>query len=95
LKDIPPAELATRVTAEAVRRASVAPAEIGHVVFGQVVQTEPRDMYVSRVAAVDAGIPVETPALTVNRLCGSDCRRSCRRPKASSSAIAISPSPEA
>ena len=71
LKDIPPAELASRVTAEAVRRASVAPAEIGHVVFGQVVQTEPRDMYVSRVAAVDAGIPVETPALTVNRLCGS------------------------
>jgi acetyl-CoA C-acetyltransferase len=71
LKDVPPAELATRVTAEAVRRASVAPAEIGHVVFGQVVQTEPRDMYVSRVAAVDAGIPVETPALTVNRLCGS------------------------
>jgi acetyl-CoA C-acetyltransferase len=71
LKDIPPSELASRVTAEAMRRASVAPAEIGHVVFGQVVQTEPRDMYVSRVAAVDAGIPVETPALTVNRLCGS------------------------
>ena len=71
LRDIPPAELASRVTADAVRRASVAPAEIGHVVFGQVVQTEPRDMYVSRVAAVDAGIPVETPALTVNRLCGS------------------------
>jgi acetyl-CoA C-acetyltransferase len=71
LKDIPPSELASRVTAEAVRRASVAPGEIGHVVFGQVVQTEPRDMYVSRVAAVDAGIPVETPALTVNRLCGS------------------------
>lgn len=71
LKDIPPTELASRVTAEAVRRSSVAPAEIGHVVFGQVVQTEPRDMYVSRVAAVDAGIPVETPALTVNRLCGS------------------------
>ena len=71
LKDVPPSELASRVTAEAVRRAAVAPADIGHVVFGQVVQTEPRDMYVSRVAAVDAGIPVETPALTVNRLCGS------------------------
>jgi len=71
LKDISPSELASRVTAEAVRRASVAPADIGHVVFGQVVQTEPRDMYVLRVAAVDAGIPVETPALTVNRLCGS------------------------
>jgi acetyl-CoA C-acetyltransferase len=71
LKDIPPSDLASRVTAEAVRRASVAPADVGHVVFGQVVQTEPRDMYISRVAAVDAGIPVETPALTVNRLCGS------------------------
>ena len=71
LKEVPPSELASRVTAEAVRRAAVAPADIGHVVFGQVVQTEPRDMYVSRVAAVDAGIPVETPALTVNRLCGS------------------------
>ena len=71
LKEIPPSELASRVTAEAVRRAAIGPADIGHVVFGQVVQTEPRDMYVSRVAAVDAGIPVETPALTVNRLCGS------------------------
>jgi acetyl-CoA C-acetyltransferase len=48
LKDIPPADLASRVTAEAVRRASVAPADVGHVVFGQVVQTEPRDMYISR-----------------------------------------------
>src|ERR1700749_2156668 len=71
LKEIPPSELASRVTAEAVRRASVAPADVGHVVFGQVVQTEPRDMYVSRVAAVDAGLPIETPAFTVNRLCGS------------------------
>ena len=53
----------------------IPPAEIGHVVFGQVVQTEPRDMYVSRVAAVDAGIPVETPALTVNRLCGTQLTR--------------------
>jgi acetyl-CoA C-acetyltransferase len=71
LKDVPPADLASRVTAEAVRRSAVAPADVGHVVFGQVVQTEPRDMYIARVAAVDAGIPVETPALTVNRLCGS------------------------
>lgn len=71
LKDSPPTELASKVTAEALRRSQVAPADVGHVVFGQVVQTEPRDMYVSRVAGVDAGIPVETPALTVNRLCGS------------------------
>ena len=83
------------MTAEAVRRGSVAPADIGHVVFGQVVQTEPRDMYVSRVAAVDAGVlPVETPALTVNRL-APGCRRLCRRRKASSLAIAMSLSPAA
>jgi acetyl-CoA C-acetyltransferase len=71
LKDVPPTELGARVIAEALARAGVAPAEIGHVVFGQVIQTEPKDMYVSRVAAVNAGIPVETPAMTVNRLCGS------------------------
>jgi acetyl-CoA C-acetyltransferase len=71
LKDIPPADLASQVTAEAVRRANVAVAEIGHVVFGQVLHTEPRDPYLARVAAVNAGIPVATPALTVNRLCGS------------------------
>jgi acetyl-CoA C-acetyltransferase len=71
LADSPPSQLGTLVAAEALRRAGVAPAQIGHVVFGQVVQTEPRDMYLSRVVAVEAGIPVETPALTVNRLCGS------------------------
>lgn len=71
LKDIPPTELASRVTAEALRRSGIAPAEVGHVVFGQVLHTEPRDMYLARVAAVGGGIPVETPALTVNRLCGS------------------------
>jgi acetyl-CoA C-acetyltransferase len=71
LKDAPPTELATRVVAEAIARGGFAPADIGHVVWGQVIQTEPKDMYVSRVAAVNAGIPVETPAMTVNRLCGS------------------------
>ncbi|MDP1911243.1 MAG: beta-ketoacyl synthase N-terminal-like domain-containing protein, partial [Hyphomicrobium sp.] len=71
LKDVPPTQLASRVTAEALRRSGVAPAEVGHVVFGQVIQTEPRDCYIARVAAIEGGIPVETPALTVNRLCGS------------------------
>jgi acetyl-CoA C-acetyltransferase len=71
LKDVAPGELGARVTQEALARSGVAPADIGHVVFGQVIQTEPSDMYVSRVAAIKAGIPVETPALTVNRLCGS------------------------
>ncbi|MGF7161951.1 acetyl-CoA C-acetyltransferase [Rhodoligotrophos appendicifer] len=71
LKSVPPTELAATCTREVLSRAGVAPTEVGHVVFGSVIQTEPRDMYLARVAAIDAGIPVEVPALTVNRLCGS------------------------
>jgi acetyl-CoA C-acetyltransferase len=71
LKDVPPADLAAVVTREAVARAGVEPADVGHVVFGNVIHTEPRDMYLSRVAAVNGGLPVETPAFTLNRLCGS------------------------
>ncbi|PWR21879.1 acetyl-CoA C-acyltransferase family protein [Zavarzinia compransoris] len=71
LKDKSPGELGTAVTVEALKRAGVAPAEVGHVVFGQVIQTEPADMYLARVAGIKAGIPVETPAFTLNRLCGS------------------------
>jgi len=71
LKDVPPADLAAQVTREAVSRAGVEPADIGHVVFGSVIHTEARDMYLARVAAVNAGLPVETPAFTLNRLCGS------------------------
>ncbi len=71
LKDQAPADLATLVSREALTRAAVDPATVGHVVFGQVIPTEPRDAYVSRVAAVQAGVPVATPAMNVNRLCGS------------------------
>ncbi len=71
LKDTPPTELAALVTREAVARAGVQPEEIGHVVFGHVINTEPHDMYMARYAAVRGGLPVETPALTLNRLCGS------------------------
>src|SRR5215467_2493285 len=56
---------------EAVARSKVAPESVGHVVMGSVIHGEAKDMYLSRVAAVDAGIPVGTPCLTVNRLCGS------------------------
>jgi len=66
-----PIDLATLVTREAMSRSEVDPSLLGHVVFGHVINTEPRDMYLSRVAAIDAGIPQETPALNVNRLCGS------------------------
>ena len=71
LKDVPMSELAGIVTRESIQRAGIAPADVEHVVFGNVIHTEPKDMYLSRVAAIRAGIPVETPALTLNRLCGS------------------------
>src|SRR6266545_4858275 len=60
LKDQPPTELAATMVREAVRRADIAPADVGHVVFGNVIHTEPHDMYLSRVAAVNGGLPVET-----------------------------------
>jgi len=71
LKDLPPTELGARVTREAIARAGIGPEDVGHVVFGNVIQTEPRDMYLARVCAMNGGIPQETPAMTLNRLCGS------------------------
>src|SRR5262250_1330612 len=71
LKDKPPTELGAAVVREAVQRAGIQPEEVGHVVFGNVIHTEVHDMYLARVAAINGGIPVETPALTLNRLCGS------------------------
>ena len=71
LRDFAPTDLAARCIKEALTRANVQPAEVGHVVFGNVIHTEPRDMYLSRVAAINGGIPKEVPAMTLNRLCGS------------------------
>ncbi|KJK08207.1 MULTISPECIES: acetyl-CoA C-acyltransferase family protein [Pseudomonas] len=71
LKDLPLADLASTVTRAAIERAGVAPEQIGHVVMGTVIPTEARDAYLARVAAMNAGIPKETPAFNVNRLCGS------------------------
>ena len=71
LKDIPPTELGARVVSEALARAKVDPAQVGQCVFGNVIHTEAKDMYLSRVAAVKGGLPHESGALTVNRLCGS------------------------
>ncbi|KUP93219.1 acetyl-CoA C-acyltransferase family protein [Tritonibacter horizontis] len=67
----PPIDLATIVAQAAMERAGVEPAQIGTVVYGHVINTEPRDMYLSRVAAMQAGVPDSTPAMNVNRLCGS------------------------
>jgi acetyl-CoA C-acetyltransferase len=66
-----PIDIATHATRAAMDRASVAPDQIGTVVFGHVINTEPRDMYLARVAAMNAGIPQTTPAMNVNWLCGS------------------------
>ncbi len=71
LKDVAPCELGALVVRELLARAQVPAADVGHVVFGHVVNTEPRDMYLSRVAALNAGIDKSTPAFNVNRLCGS------------------------
>ena len=71
LKDVPPTELAGQVVAEALKRSGLEGTDIGHCVIGSVTHSDRRDMYMSRVAALKGGLPIETPALTVNRLCGS------------------------
>lgn len=71
LKDLPATQLGAIAIKEALARGKVDPAGVGHVVMGSVIHGEARDMYLSRVAAIDAGLPVGTPCLTVNRLCGS------------------------
>ena len=71
LKDFSPTQLGAMVVKEVVARAGVSADQVGHVVFGHVVNSEPRDMYLSRVAAIEGGLDKSTPALTLNRLCGS------------------------
>ncbi|MFO1315806.1 MAG: acetyl-CoA C-acyltransferase family protein [Burkholderiales bacterium] len=71
LKDIPPSDLGARVVREAVARAKIDPKDVGQCVIGNVIHTEPRDMYISRLCAVNGGLPHDTGAFTVNRLCGS------------------------
>ena len=71
LKDVAPTELAAQVVREGLSRAQVEGKDVGHVVFGHVVNTEPKDMYLSRVAAIHGGCTEATPAFNVNRLCGS------------------------
>jgi len=70
-KDVAPTELAAQVVREAVKRAKIEPQQIGQLVFGNVIHTETKDMYFSRIACIKGGLPQETTALTVNRLCGS------------------------
>lgn len=71
LAGTPPIELAATATRAALERAGIEGDRIGHVVFGHVINTEPKDMYLSRVASMEAGVPETVPAMNVNRLCGS------------------------
>ena len=71
LKDVPNTQLATTVVKAAIARAGIAADAVGHVVMGNVIPTDTKDAYLARVAAIDAGCPIETPAFNVNRLCGS------------------------
>lgn len=71
LKDVAPTELGALVVRESLARAGVSGEEVGHVVFGHVINTEPKDMYLARVAAIGGGVTQDAPALTLNRLCGS------------------------
>lgn len=71
LKDVPTTELAAQCVRESVDRAGIEAGDVGHVVFGNVIHTDARDHYLARVAAIKGGLPHATPAVTVNRLCGS------------------------
>lgn len=71
LKDTPPSDLGGVTAKEAIARAGIPVDAIGHAVYGQVIPTQPRDAYLARVIGIESGLPIETPAMTVNRLCGS------------------------
>jgi acetyl-CoA C-acetyltransferase len=71
LIDVPPSELGAAAARAAIERAGIAASEIDHVVFGNVIHTEPADAYMARVVGIKAGVPKEAPAYTVNRLCGT------------------------
>jgi acetyl-CoA C-acetyltransferase len=71
LVDVPPSDLGATAAAAAIARAGIEPTAVDHVVFGNVIHTEPADAYMARVVGMKAGVPKETPAYTVNRLCGT------------------------
>ena len=71
LRDVPPTELGASAARAAIERAGLDPAQVEQIVFGNVIHTSPEDHYLARVVGINAGIPKESPALTLNRLCGS------------------------
>ncbi|MBV9593120.1 MAG: acetyl-CoA C-acyltransferase, partial [Actinobacteria bacterium] len=71
LASVPPSDLGAIAAAAAIERAGIEPSDVEHVVFGNVIHTEPADAYMARVVGIKAGVPKEVPAYTVNRLCGT------------------------
>jgi acetyl-CoA C-acetyltransferase len=71
LKNVPLSQLATLVVESALKQSGAEPSAVGHLVMGNVIVTEPKDVYLSRIASIDAGLPPEVPAFNVNRLCGT------------------------
>ncbi len=71
LKGVSATDLAVHAAKAAIAQAGVAPDTIGHVIIGNVMQTSPDAIYCARHVGLKAGLPITTPALTVNRLCGS------------------------
>ena len=95
LKPFRPADLGALVIKEAISRAGLEPKDVEHVIMGQVMQTGPKDQFMARVAMLKADIPVTTPALTLNRLCGSGVQSiiSCARGLSPADAYPISATP--
>jgi acetyl-CoA acetyltransferase len=91
LKDVPPTELGALVVRESLARAGVEGKDVGHVVFGHVVNTEPKDMYLSRVAAINGGCPKARPPSTSTACAARACRPSCRPARPSCWATATWP----
>jgi acetyl-CoA C-acetyltransferase len=71
LSSVPPSELGATAARAAIERAGIEPGDVEHVVFGNVIHTEPADAYMARVVGIKAEVPIQTPAYTVNRLCGT------------------------
>ncbi len=94
LAAVPPSDLGAIAAAAAIERAGIEPADVEHVVFGNVIHTEPGDVYMARVVGIKAGVPKEVPAYTVNRLCGTGVQAIVSASQAIQTGEASGPSPE-
>ena len=98
LADVPPSDLGAAAAVAAIERAGIEPAQIEHVVFGNVIHTEAGDMYMARVVGMKAGVPKEVPAMTLNRLCGTGVQAivsACQQIQTGEASVALAGGAEA